>query len=202
MTYRAMIFDIGGVIVPLHVGRAAERMALLCGLRVEDVRSRLMESNVTGRYERGEMTSEEFHGAMCALLGKVIGWDQFREVWGAIFDVETLIPVSFFEQLRQRYRMVLLSNTNALHAARLWAECAAMKHFHEAVLSFEMGFMKPDARIFDEAVRRAGCAAEECFYTDDIDRYIAAARQCGIDAVRFTGYEMLREAMDERGILR
>ncbi|MEO8658786.1 MAG: HAD family phosphatase [Bryobacteraceae bacterium] len=201
MTYRAMIFDIGGVIVPLHVGRAAERMASLCGLRVDEVRARLLESSITGQYERGEMTSEAFHAAMCELLGKALAWDQFGEVWGSIFDVETLIPVSFFEQLRRRFRMVLLSNTNALHAERLWAECGAMKHFDEAVLSFEMGFMKPDARIFEEAVRRAGCAAEECFYSDDIEAYVAAARQCGIDAVRFTGYQALREAMGERGIL-
>ena len=76
-----------------------------------------------------------------------------------------------------------------------------MKHFDEAVLSFEVGFMKPDARIFEEAVRRAGCAAEECFYTDDIDGYVAAARLCGIDAVRFTGYDALLEVMGERGIL-
>jgi len=201
MRYRALIFDIGGVIVPLHIGRAAERMAALCGIRGDEVRARLMESTITGQYERGEMTSEEFYGAMCALLEKPIGWDEFRQVWGSIFDVETLIPVAFFEQMRRRFRMVLLSNTNALHATRLWAECEAMKHFDQAVLSFEVGFMKPDARIFEEAVRRAECAAEECFYADDIDRYVAAARQCGIDAVRFTGYGALQEAMNERGIL-
>lgn len=190
-SYRAMIFDIGGVLVPLHFKRGYEAMSAVCGLPIEEIRQRLAGSRLTGRYERGEMTDGEFATAVCGLLGAEVTEQEFRRMWCSIFDVETLIPLAFLEGLRQRHRMVLLSNTNGIHVARLRAECCAMAHFDEAVLSYEVGWMKPDRRIFEEALRRAGCPAAECFYTDDTAAYVAAAREFGIDAEHFAGFDRL-----------
>lgn len=199
--YHAMIFDIGGVLVPLRFQRAMEEMAAACGLPAEEIRRRLAASGLSPRYERGEMSDAEFTSAVCRLLGSEITERQFRAMWCSIFDVDTLIPVDFLAQLRRRHRMLLLSNTNGIHVARLRAECAAMEHFDDAVLSYEVGWMKPDGRMFEEALRRAGCAPGQCFYTDDLEANVQAARSAGIDAVLFEGFDGLRAAIAARGIL-
>jgi putative hydrolase of the HAD superfamily len=196
-----MLFDIGGVIVPLTQDRALARMASACGLPATGVAARFTASRAAIRYESGQLDDEAFIREICAGLGVKLSTDQFREIWDLIFDVEPLIPVEFFRELRRRYRMVLLSNTNPLHVARLRADCPPIACFDDAAFSFEVGCMKPDPRIFEEAVRRAGCAADECFYTDDHAGYVVAARDLGIDAVPFRGFESLRSAMAERGIL-
>jgi HAD superfamily hydrolase (TIGR01509 family) len=60
--------------------------------------------------------------------------------------------------------------------------------------------MKPAPAIYREAVTRAGCAAGECFFTDDIEAYVEAARREGIDAVQFLSLEQLETEMRARGI--
>ena len=103
--------------------------------------------------------------------------------------------------LARRYRLVLLSNTNALHFAMIRANYGRLiRHFHDLVLSYEVGAMKPNRKIYDTAVARAGCEPGECFYTDDIAEYIEAARALGIDAVQFESREQIERAMRARAI--
>jgi putative hydrolase of the HAD superfamily len=75
-----------------------------------------------------------------------------------------------------------------------------LRHFHEQILSYEVGAMKPDPRIFERAIELAGCLPEECFYTDDIAEYVEAARRMGIDAVQFQSCAQLEREMVSRGI--
>ena len=60
--------------------------------------------------------------------------------------------------------------------------------------------MKPDRRIFEHAVAAARCLPEECFFTDDIAEYVAAAREFGIDAVQFQSLEQIQSELRSRGV--
>ena len=105
------------------------------------------------------------------------------------------------EALAARYRLVLVSNTNALHFEMLRRNYGhLLRHFHHLVLSYEVGAMKPRPEIFRAAVERAGCRPEECFYTDDIAAFVEGARSLGIDAVQFESRAQLEREMGARGI--
>ena len=60
--------------------------------------------------------------------------------------------------------------------------------------------MKPDARIYQAAVERAGCRPEECFYTDDILENVEGGLREGLDAVVFQSREQIEQEMNKRGI--
>jgi len=75
-----------------------------------------------------------------------------------------------------------------------------LRHFDDLVLSYEVRAMKPQPEIFQAAVARAGCRAEECFYTDDIAAYVDAARQMGIDGVVFESRVQLEGELRRRGM--
>ena len=111
-----------------------------------------------------------------------------------------MIPESLVEQLRRRYRMLVLSNTNAIHFEMVRDTYPLLRHFDHYVLSYEVGALKPEPAIYREAVRHARCEPGECFFTDDIPDYVEGARREGIDAVRFTGYEALCGELRARGI--
>jgi len=89
------------------------------------------------------------------------------------------------EGLAARYKLVLLSNTNAIHFEMIRENYALLRHFHERILSTRAHAMKPRREIFQAALDRCGCPPEQCFYTDDIAAYVEAARRLGIDAVQF-----------------
>ena len=133
------------------------------------------------------------------VLGLHIEYDHFCRIWSSIFS-ETLVPEDMLERLSARYRLVLLSNTNAIHFDMVRGAYPLLRHFHEMVLSYEVKAMKPDPRIYQEAVARAGCLPEECFYTDDIAAYVEAARRLGMDAVQFESAGQIQRELTVRGI--
>ena len=142
----------------------------------------------------------DFVEQVSRILDLEVDYDCFCGIWSSIFT-ELLLPESLLEGLAAGYRLLLLSNTNALHFEMLRRNYARMLgHFHDLVLSYEVHAMKPQPEIFQVAVERAGCRPEECFYTDDIGAYVEAARRMGIDAVQFESSEQLQRELRDRGI--
>lgn len=186
---KALIFDLGGVIVPLDYAASYRAFAARTGVPGDEVARRIAGSELLIPFETGLIASEAFAAEMCRMFGVELTLAEFTELWGALFPKRTLIPEEFFAQLRGRYRLVLLSNTNALHFAYIRENYAFLKHFHDFTLSYEVRAMKPSPLIYADAVRRADCRPQECFYTDDVAVYVEAAIEAGIDAVQFTSYE-------------
>lgn len=176
-------------------------MSERCGLAPEEVRARLVADGLVREFECGRMDSRQFHRRVAQLLDSDVDFDEFREIWFSIFLPETLVPDTLLEQLHRRYRMVLLSNTNPLHFELIRERYPILRHFDVFVLSYEAGAMKPEPRIYEAAVNAAGCAPQECFFTDDIPEYVEAARKMGIDAVLFEGAEKLEQDLRARGVL-
>jgi glucose-1-phosphatase len=112
-----------------------------------------------------------------------------------------LIPESLIELLSERYRLLLLSNTNPIHFEMLRDAYPLLRHFDDYVLSYQVGALKPSARIYQEAIARAYCRPEECFFTDDIAAYTDAARQHGIDALQFQSLAQLESELRKRAVL-
>jgi putative hydrolase of the HAD superfamily len=76
-----------------------------------------------------------------------------------------------------------------------------LRHFDGYVLSYEVGAAKPEPKIYREAIARAQCNPEECFFTDDLEVNIVAAREHGIEAVQFFSAEQLERELRARGVL-
>ena len=68
-----------------------------------------------------------------------------------------------------------------------------------AVLSYEVRSLKPEPAIYDEAIRRAGVAADRIFFVDDRVENVEGARRAGMDAVVFTGVDQLQRELARRG---
>ncbi len=197
---RTVIFDLGKVIVPFDLQRGYDAIAGVCPHPAAEVAERIRASGLVRRFESGEVESGEFIRALSRMLDLNVSRERFREVWSSIFLPETLIPESLVEALRRRYRVLLLSNTNALHFEMIRETYPIMRHFDGYVLSFEVGAMKPAPKIYAEAIARAGCRPAEIFYTDDIPAFVEAARLAGIDAVAFESLPQIEGEMRARGI--
>ncbi len=63
-----------------------------------------------------------------------------------------------------------------------------------------MGAAKPEAKIYHEAIARAQCKPEECFFIDDLAVNVEAAREHGMDAVQFLSVEQLDRELRVRGL--
>jgi putative hydrolase of the HAD superfamily len=197
--HKAVILDLGRVLVNFDFKRGYRALESLCPYPAAEIPKRLSTTDLVQRFETGLVEPHDFVAQMSAVLDLQIGYDDFCRVWSSIFT-ETLVPEAMLEGLAKRYRLLLLSNTNAIHFEGLRKTHAMLRHFHHLVLSYEVKAMKPHPEIFQAAIALAGCRPEECFYTDDIADYVAAARNLGIDAVQFKSLSQLEQELTSRGI--
>jgi FMN phosphatase YigB (HAD superfamily) len=198
--HKAIIFDLGKVLIQFDFKRGYRALEGLCPYAAAEIPRRIGRTGLVERFETGLVEPRDFVEQFSRILDLHLDYDRFCEIWSCIFT-ETLIPESLLEALAARYRLLLLSNTNALHFAMLRGTYGHMlRHFHDLILSYEVGAMKPQPEIYREALQRAECLPGECFYTDDIADYVDAARQMGIDAVQFEAREQIEREMRDRGI--
>lgn len=197
---RAILFDLGRVIVPFDFSRGYRRLEEHCGIPAAEIPVRLARTDLVPRFESGAITADGFFAEFCAELGLEIAFDDFRSIWTSIFLPHTLVPESLVAALAARYRVVLVSNTNPIHFEMVRANYSLLRHFHSYVLSHEVKAMKPHPAIYARAVAEARCRPEECFFTDDIPEYVAGARAAGIDAVQFQDAAQLERELRARGV--
>jgi len=198
---KAIIFDLGNVIVPFDFRRAYARLEPLCKFSTEEIRSRLRATGLVQRFETGQVEEHRFVDEFSAALELKISYEEFCDLWSSIFLPEPLISEALLESLARRYPLLLLSNTNPIHIAMVRANYPLLRHFRHAVLSHEVGAAKPSPKIYQEAVRKAGCEPGECFFTDDIELYVEAARAFGIQAVQFQSEAQIERELRDRGAL-
>jgi putative hydrolase of the HAD superfamily len=198
--HKAILFDLGKVLIHFDFQRGYRALEGLCPYTAAEIPRKLAGTGLVERFETGLMEPREFVEEMSRILELRVDHVKFCEIWSCIFTHE-LLPERMLEGLRRRYRLVLLSNTNALHFEMLRGAYAhLLRHFDDLVLSYEVKAMKPREEIFRAAVAAAQCRPEECFYTDDIAAYVEGARKLGIDAVQFESREQIEGAMRARGI--
>lgn len=197
---KAIIFDLGKVLVPFDFNRGYAAMAPMCGYAEADIRGRIGQTDLVERFESGSIEPEDFVRQLSEHLALRSDYAGFCDIWSSIFLPDTLVPESLLQGLKKRYRLVLLSNTNAIHFEMVRKNYPLLKHFDAFVLSYQVGAMKPSPSIFERAVQEAGCRAEECFFTDDIPAYVEGAKRFGIDAVQFQSAEQLERELSSRGV--
>ncbi|HLK47793.1 MAG TPA: HAD family hydrolase [Bryobacteraceae bacterium] len=197
--HKAIIFDLGKVLVPFDFMRGYQALEAHCPYPVAEIRSRIAATRLVEPLEKGLITPRDFVHQLSEALDLEIGYDEFCRIWSCIFSGQ-LIPDAVLESLARRYRLLLLSNTNEIHFEMIRENYTLIRHFHDLVLSYQVHAMKPEPEIFRAAVARAGCRPGECFYTDDIGLFVEAARCEGLDAVQFESPEQIEREMNARGI--
>jgi FMN phosphatase YigB (HAD superfamily) len=198
---RTIIFDLGKVIIPFDFERGYQAIAADCRLPAAEVRFRIAATGLVGQLESGVVEPVEFVDAISRLIEFPGSYQDFCRHWSSIFLPETLIPEELILDLKTRYRLLVLSNTNAIHIDMVREHYGILRHFDHLVLSHEVKAMKPDPRIYAAALAHAEAEPQECFFTDDIAEYVEGARRAGIDAEQFTGYADLLGHLRHRGIV-
>jgi putative hydrolase of the HAD superfamily len=193
-------FDLGKVIVDFDHSRVAQELLKVTPLSLQEAMAVLSDGALVSEYETGRLSSLEHYRKVCRRLQMEVSIEKFRELWGSMFLPEPLLSESFLQDLKKRYRLMLLSNTNEIHFDFLIEHYPILRMIEERLLSYQAGCMKPEARIFELAIKKAGVAPESIFFTDDRLENIEAAQRAGIHALLFQSETQLKRDMLSRGM--
>jgi glucose-1-phosphatase len=193
-------FDLGKVIVDFDHSRAARELSKVTPLPLSEAMAVLTDGELVAEFETGQLSSQEHYRKVCHRLQMDVSMEKFRELWGSMFLPEPLLSEPFLAALKERYRLMLLSNTNEIHFDFVIQHYPILRMIEERLLSYEAGCMKPEARIFELAIQKAGVAPENIFFTDDRPENVEAAQQAGIQALLFQSESQLKRDMFGRGM--
>lgn len=189
---RGVVFDFGNVISSFDWAPFHDFIASRTSLSTGEVRSLFYRSELPRRYERGDVSTDDFIAGAFSLLGTDLPRAGFVEAFNDIFT-----PIHETRALIRslasggRYRLGLLSNTNELHFEghiRLVPEFA---HFDSVTVSHEVRAVKPEAAIYADSVRKLGLAPSECVFIDDIPEFAQGARDAGLHGIVYRGHGAL-----------
>lgn len=200
--FRAIIFDIGRVVVRLDISRAVAGLAQGISLSPVDIWSAITHDPRWPDWQEGRMTPRDWHLHLSKRLGGSLSFEQFTDAWNRTIDPVPILEDSLFEKLSKRYRLALLSNTDPIHVAHLESAFDFIRHFPKSarIYSCVVGASKPHALIYREALRATKAHAKEAIYIDDIPAYVEAAQRLGMAGVVFSSPDQLEGDLRALGV--
>src|SRR5436309_15651337 len=173
---KTIIFDFGNVVGFFDHRRTLRRLKPHTDLSHEEMIARVYDAAIEDEFENGVIGTPEALRRMQSLWQLRCDLDFLSQSIADIFwpnpEVCGLVP-----RLRPRYRVLLGSNTNDIHARQFRAQFADLfTHFDGLVLSCEIGHRKPEPGFYEHCQRLAEAAAREIVFIDDLEANIEAAR--------------------------
>ncbi len=197
---RAIIFDIGRVLIRVDISRATSGLASGLSLTPEEVWSAIERDPLWPDWQEGRISPRDWHLHVTKRLGASLTFEQFTEVWNRALDPNPIQSESFLERLSKKYRLALLSNTDSIHMTEEEARFPFFRFFPIRIYSFRVGASKPDPVIYREALKACKVQAEQAVYIDDVTAYAEAAQRLGMTGIVFRSPQQLQSDLRAVGI--
>ena len=192
-----LLFDLGGV---LTQNDAFHRLKTLLNSPDDrdTLKERWLQSPAVRGFELGSLSAERFAA-------------DFTDEWQLPLSTEAFLdefvswPKGFYpgvrdtlQQLRNRYRIACLSNSNPLH----WQRFGGFSDdFDHTFFSHLLGVIKPDPQAFELALAHCQVEAEAVYFFDDCHSNVDAAQQLGMQAFQVDGFSALQQQLQALGLL-
>jgi FMN phosphatase YigB (HAD superfamily) len=203
-----LVFDIGDVIIDIDYNRPGKAFQPLAKVDFSDAFSFAHQDKIFDKYERGDISSSEFRDGLRKYLKDGVTDEQIDAAWNTIF---VDFPADKFElllKLKGRYNTCALSNINDVHLKCIdkyiqthFGRQGLASYFNTAYYSHEMGYRKPEEKIYKMLLEKENINPAETFFIDDRKENVEAATALGIQAFTLTERDNLVPFLTELGIL-
>ncbi len=187
--YKNIIFDLGGVILNIDFALTAKAFESLGVTGFADHFSQFKISPLFESYEVGGITNEAFFDAIRKATELNLTDEEITYAWNALLLDFPQQRIDLLLQLKQRYNIYLLSNTNALHANHFQAQLKQQTGlylediFHKVYMSHEVNMRKPGKEIYEYVLKDNNLKPEETLFLDDTHTNFSGSIEAGIDHV-------------------
>lgn len=200
---KAVIFDLGNVLVDFDHMIAARRIMQFTAKSPEEIYRLFFDSGITGVFEEGKIDPGEFFAEVKNMLNLSIGFSEFLPIWNEIFVIseKNRKVQELARSLKKRHTIAVLSNINVLHLDYIKTQFRVFDIFDYVFASCDLKTKKPEAGIYNMALNALSLRAEEVFYTDDRPELIESACKLGLKSFVFKSPEKLTQDLLSCGII-
>jgi putative hydrolase of the HAD superfamily len=197
---QTIIFDFGNVVGFFDHRKTLEKLRPFTTWTPEAMFASLYVGDLEDRFERGQLSTPQLVQHLRDLWQLRCEPDFLIAAIGDVFwpnpEVCELVP-----RLAGRYRLLLGSNTNAIHSSHFLVQFAdVLSHFDALILSHEIGQRKPHTEFFHRCHAEAKSPADQCVFIDDLPDNIAGAKAIGFHGILYKPNDNLAERLQALGI--
>jgi len=197
---KAIIFDIGSVLIRVDVARAMQGLATVSPLSPAELWSAIQKDPLWPDLQVGKISARDWHMHLARRLAEGITFQQFCEAWNRALDPTPIHEDAFFAKLGKRHKLALLSNTDPIHVKHMEATYGFFEYFPVRIYSCAVGCSKPDPLIFQHALKALKVHADQAVFVDDIAANVDAAKSLGMAGIQFQSPEQLAADLTSHGI--
>ena len=196
----SVISDLGQVLLHFDNRRFFQRLAGYTSRSLEDIRA-VVQNNIglLDLFDTGRITPVEFHERAVRALGARVSRDDFFDAYNDIFSANAS-ALDVVRALKPKYKLAMLSNTDPARYGHIERAFPEIQIFDAYILSFRIGAMKPDPRVYREALRLLDARPENALFIDDLQENLDGAARLGIKGILFTARTDLAAELEKFGV--
>lgn len=184
---KAVIFDFFGVLALR--GLSLFKQAHLAGQ--VDKLSQVAEIN--DKLNLGKLSYDDYINEL-AKIAEVSRQEVLRFTEEYVYNEELLSYIK--NRLGHNYKIGIISNAGADWVLKILGE-ENLKLFDDIILSYKVGFIKPDPEIYEMSAKNLGVKEEECVFVDDIMTYCQGAETVGMNTVWYQGFGQFKTELEK-----
>ena len=187
-----LIFDFGGVIYNIDIQLGIENLKKIGFTTAGEYIGHFAHSDFFVQWENGGITAERFRDEIRKRCVNEVSNQDIDDAWCSIMLGIPDERIKLLQDLRKKYRLLLLSNTNPLHIEISTKNELAKRGlsmddlFDKCYYSYEVGAVKPGEEIFLQLLQDAGVKATDCLFLDDGQKNIETADKLGFNTYLVT----------------
>lgn len=197
-----IIFDLGGVLLTLDMDKTRVAFANL-GWKEEDWKGIAQSGDpIFKNLETGADSPEQFRKNIRQILPGNPSDEEIDYAWNAMLVDFPVGTADYLTELRSRFKIYLLSNTNEVHVLRF---CAIFEQTHgyplqrlfeKCYYSNEIGIRKPHPGAFQVVLEDAGLDPAKTLFVDDLKANTETAAYLGMKVLHIEPGTLLQRLPD------
>jgi glucose-1-phosphatase len=182
-----IIFDLGGVILNLDNKKTEDAFKAMGTKHFKEYFGPGIADSFFREYEIGKINNRQFLSNLRDLIQVDVADASIIKAWNAMLLDFPAERIALLDELKNKYRLFLLSNTNALHLKAIeeiyrkeYRGRELKDHFEKTYYSHLMGIRKPDKESFQYILDEYHLQAESTLFVDDTLVNVEAATRLGL----------------------
>lgn len=198
-----IIFDLGRVILNVDEDLTSEAFKKLGIKDFDEIYSQIRQTSLFDKFEKGSITVDEFRTGLKKDLPNSVNDRAIDDAWNAMLLDLPRERIQLLEQLRSKYRLFLLSNTNEIHI-KAYSKILKTRYgfenlshlFEKEYYSCKIGLRKPDIETFQYILEENSLMPKETLFIDDSSLHVDGAKRAGINAYLLKEDETILDIFD------
>ena len=188
---KALLFDLGGVIVDLDYKKTANAFENIGLQNAEKAYSQFNQTDLFNLFETGHISSEEFLAELQNEIINQVSLSEITKAWNSMIIGFQHSKLEKIKKLSEQVPCYLLSNTNEIHLSYIEQLLQEMgfKHFlnifESCYFSHQIGKRKPHKETFEWVLNQMNYDAQDVLFIEDSPQHIKGAKSAKLNTFYF-----------------